>query len=411
MAKGGLEGNEYVSMLSWVRNTYPGPELMAHPDLQVDIETLVGPLLQPELLTSLEDAYLNSMRRNFQDWMTTTAEKDKSDWFSDRTPDQDEQYYHSAAPVIIFDMINQLLQVTNTIHTDLTSKALIMGVGQIDAFGQIYLRQVMELKEHHFRNRDQIKFFTHHIICIVNNSQQMLDLAHQLKQLYWPKSLTKHYEDFERLLATFQRIRLQAAGYLLEEAFLDLEGPFNELFHPKWLTTSISVDTICITLDDYFHDYNHLRPINYEMVIDEAQKQLAKRYIRAMLSKRLSRPLSECEAIRAKINQEAKRLKQFFEKIAPNISLSGSPIDLIPMLGTLLVSDVELLVLDLHTLLGSYPSLSEDQIVRLFYMRNDVKASEIKEKIQDAMKSKKSMVSIAKQDCIFKEIVFNDKLW
>lgn len=147
------------------------------------------------------------------------------------------------------------------------------------------------------------------------------------------------------------------------------------------------------------------------MVINEAQKLLAKRYIRAMLSKRLSKPRPECDAITRKINQEAKRFKQFFEKIAPNISMTDSPLDLIPTLSALLVCDLELLVLDLHTLLGSYPSLSEDQIIRVFYIRNDVKASEVREKIQDAMKSKKAMVSITKQDCIFKEIVFNDKLW
>lgn len=247
-----MEGHEYVSMLSWVINTYPGRELMNHPDLQVDIHQIAGTLLQPEHLKSLEDEYLTNMKNNFQKWMATTAEKDKTDWFSDQTPDQGEQYYHSQAPVIIFDMINQLLQVTNTIHADLTFKALIMGIQQVDVFGQTYLKHVVELKEHHFRNRDQIKFFTHHIITIVNNSQQMLDLAQQLKQLYWPKSRTEHYEDFEKLLATFQRIRAQAAGYLLDEAFLDLEGNFNELFTQKWVTSSISVDTICITLDDYF---------------------------------------------------------------------------------------------------------------------------------------------------------------
>ncbi|KAL9920591.1 exocyst complex component Sec6 isoform 1-T1 [Glossina fuscipes fuscipes] len=377
IARSGLEGNEYVSMLSWVINTYPGHELMAHPDLQVNIQQLVGSLLQPDHLKALEDEYLSNMQRNFQEWMTTTAEKDKTDWFSDQIPDQDEQYYHSPAPVIIFDMINQLLQVTNTIHGDLTFKALIMSIQQVDLFGQNYLKQVVELKEHHFRNRDQIKFFTHYIISIVNNSQQMLDLAHQLKQLYWPKSRTDHYEDFEKLLATFQRIRLQAANYLLAEAFLDLEGHFNDLFTQKWLTSSISVDTICITLDDYFQDYNHLRPINFEMVINEAQKQLAKRYIRALLSKRLSRTPADCEAIKTKINLEAKRLKQFFEKIAPNISMTDSPLDLIPMLSALLVCDIELLVLDLHTLLGNYPSLSEDQIVRLFSIRNDVKSAEV----------------------------------
>lgn len=158
-------------------------------------------------------------------------------------------------------------------------------------------------------------------------------------------------------------------------------------------------------------DYNHLTPSNFEMVINEAQKQLAKRYIRALLSKRLSRPSSDCEPIKTKINLEAKRLERFFEKIAPNLSLSDSPLKLISMLSGLLVCDIEVLLLDLHTLLGKYPSLTEDQIVRLFYIRNDVKSAEIRQKVQDANQSKKPMVTIAKQDCIFKEIVFSDKLW
>lgn len=50
----------------------------------------------------------------------------------------------------------------------------------------------------------QIPYFTQHIITIINNCQQIMELAQHMKQLYWPKSKTEHYEDFERLLKTFQ---------------------------------------------------------------------------------------------------------------------------------------------------------------------------------------------------------------
>lgn len=55
--QGGLEGNEYVSLLSWVMNTYPGVELMSHPDLKVDL-SIISPLIRPELLKELEQQYL-----------------------------------------------------------------------------------------------------------------------------------------------------------------------------------------------------------------------------------------------------------------------------------------------------------------------------------------------------------------
>uniref|UniRef100_A0A1I8PFR3 Uncharacterized protein n=2 Tax=Stomoxys calcitrans TaxID=35570 RepID=A0A1I8PFR3_STOCA len=411
IAQGGLQDNEYVSLLSWVINTYPACELMLHPDLQVNIHQLAGPLLPPSHLKALEDEYMDNMKRNLNGWMATTAEEERNDWFSEQPPIQTDQYYHSEVSVIIFEMINQLLEVTETIHKDFTFTALILSIRQLEIFGKTYMKYVVDLKERHFRNRDQNKFFTHYIIAIVNNSLQILNVAQQIKQKYWPNACTEHYEEFEQLLQTFQRIRCQAADFLLEEAFLDLDSHFNELFTKKWLTSSIAVDTICLTLEDYFQDYNHLMPSNFEMVINEAQNQLAKRYIRAMLSKRLARPTSDCETIKNRINLEANKLKKFFDKIAPNLSLNDSPLKLISMLSAVLVCDVEVLLLDLHTLLGNYPSLTEDQIVRLFYIRNDVRASEIRQKVQDANQSKKAMITIDKQDCVFKEIVFNDKLW
>lgn len=55
--QGGLEGNEYVSLLSWVMNIYPGQELMSHPDLQVDLSSL-EPLINERSLKELENEYL-----------------------------------------------------------------------------------------------------------------------------------------------------------------------------------------------------------------------------------------------------------------------------------------------------------------------------------------------------------------
>lgn len=54
---GGLEGNEYVSLLSWVMNVYPGIELMGHPELKVDISGL-PPLIKSDSLQALKNEYL-----------------------------------------------------------------------------------------------------------------------------------------------------------------------------------------------------------------------------------------------------------------------------------------------------------------------------------------------------------------
>lgn len=410
MIQRGIEGNEYVSLLSWVLNTYPGKELMANIDLEID-PALIGELVKPEMLVQLENKYLATMEKNYSEWMEKTVDTDRQDWHTNVLPDQNDQYYHTPAPVIIFQMVDQNLQVCNTIKQELTFRALVLSIQQITKYGQKYEQGIVEFKEQHFKDRSQIPYFTQHIITIVNNCQQMLDLANQMKNLYWPKNRTDHSEDFGKLLDTFRDLRDKSASFLLEEAFLDLEMQFNNLFTQKWLTTTITVDTICVTLEDYFQDYNHLRTTNFEYVIKEAQRLVTKKFMYALFSKRLTKAKAECEIISKKINQEVSQIQKFFDKIAPNISKTDSPFEVIVNLSELLKGDVELLVLDLHNIISKYPSISEDHLMRLFYIRNDIKGNEIREKIRDVMTSKKPSVNYDRHDSLFKELVFSDKLW
>lgn len=55
--RNGIQGNEYVSILSWVLNTYKSPELMGHPDLKNYTDNL-DKLLPDDTLNRLQDEYL-----------------------------------------------------------------------------------------------------------------------------------------------------------------------------------------------------------------------------------------------------------------------------------------------------------------------------------------------------------------
>lgn len=78
------------------------------------------------------------------------------------------------------------------------------------------------------------------------------------------------------------------------------------------------MDTICITLDDYFQDYNHLREKNFEYVINEAQNLVYKKYITAMLSKKVAfKNVEEAQLAATKIVKEANQIRSFFRRIAP----------------------------------------------------------------------------------------------
>jgi exocyst complex component 3 len=155
LIEAGVEGNEYVTILSWVMNTYPGPEMMTNPELQIDLSQ-VGPLINKNLLSRMESEYLKTIEKNYEEWMLKTLETEKQDWQQSVAPEQDDQYYHTSAPVIIFQMIDQNLQVTKTIHADLTFHALVLSIQQVAKYGQKYRIGIHEFKEKHFKDRSLV---------------------------------------------------------------------------------------------------------------------------------------------------------------------------------------------------------------------------------------------------------------
>lgn len=409
----GLEGNEFVSLLGWTINTYTGNDLMKHPELNIDTSDL-DPLLSTDKLNELQEKYLKNMSQNYDDWLKNTLESEKVDWWKELPSDGSTQdtYYHTAAPVIIFEMIEQNLQVTKTISNDLTAKALIVAIEQITKYGYMYRTAILEFKSKHFDDRSQVPYFTHHMITVVNNCLQYVELAQQMKQHYWVTNTTGDAAvKFEALLGHYQQLRNESASILLEESFLDLEPQFQDLLTPKWLQSRIPVETIRVTLEDYFQDYKHLKPKNYEYIITEAQNLIAKRYISAMLSRKISlKTFNECLVCIKKIIEEADELKSFFVRIAPKVGNFDSPFEIIKKLAEILkCEDSEMLSLDLHSLVEKYPDMTEDHLVRLISLRGDIPKSEAKEKVVYLLESQRNRrTSQAITNSIFKYIVLQD---
>lgn len=115
------------------------------------------------MLTTLEFLYiyLKIMEKNYEDWMTKTVETEKQEWLQN-SHDGQEKYYHTEAPVIIFQMIDQHLQVTNTIHTEFTFSALVLSIRQVTKYGQNYRQCIIEFKDKHFKDRSQVNLVAAH---------------------------------------------------------------------------------------------------------------------------------------------------------------------------------------------------------------------------------------------------------
>lgn len=157
---------------------------------------------------------------------------------------------------------------------------------------------------------------------------------------------------------------------------------------PRWLGASLPVDTICATLEDYFQDYNRLVETNFKFIIKEACLLVIKRYVSAILSKRVQfKTYEECEAAANQMLKETEQLRKVFMAVFPELE-DDDPFHILIMFAEVLKSTDDMLSFDLHRLVEKYPDVTEDQLLRLLYLRGDVPRSDCKEKVSYALKSR-----------------------
>ena len=385
---GGLEGQEYVTVLSWIVQTYPGKDLMASPSLGIPPD-MVRPLLDAETIADLNKEYLDNMKKNYGDWMRNTLSQEVDDWKKEDDPETDSDgCFQTSAPIIIYQMIDENLQVAATISPELVNKVLVLSMAEVAYYGRLYRNAIIEYKNGYFKNRKTITHFTKYMVAIVNNCERFEELAQELKARWWKPG---HHDNeaangFEVLLKTYQDLRAESSEYLLDESFMDLDEHFDDLLSSKWQNSTDAMDTVCATLEDYFEDYKGLKPRNFESVIRLAQNRVAKRYIASMLAegnflrRKLSFETNEDRRKAAeKVIGEAKQIKVFFVKVAGDISAFDSPFDALILLAEVLKADEDMLLLDIGTLVKKYPDLSHDQLFCLLMLRGDITRTAAKE--------------------------------
>lgn len=382
-----LEGNEHITILNWL-NTYESAEMLGHPDLNIDVKKL-GPLLENDVVENLIDEYLKNLNTNYQDWMKNTLASEVKDWQREIEPEKDgENLFHTSLPVIVFHMVDQHLQVAKTVNQMVVNRVMVLSMEHVEAFTCKYRDAILEYKNKHFENRSVLRFFTHYMIAIANNCLQFRELAQGLRQRYWKPNVHDNEAEkiFQKSLVLFEKLREEVLDYLLEELFLDLDREFNDLVTKKWLMTgSITVDTISATLEDYCHDYTHLMSRNLDYLMTALQIRVAKNYIQAILSKKISlKNYEERKETAEKIIAEGGKLKGLFSRLSSSPIKRDSPFDALPLLAEVLkLKDASLLSLEISGLIKRYPDISVDQLTALVTLRGDVGRMEARQLVTE----------------------------
>ena len=132
-----------------------------------------------------------------------------------------------------------------------------------------------------------------------------------------------------------------------------------------------------------FQDYRHLKPKNFDHVMAQAKNRVAKKYLLALMSRKVSlKSQEERKEAASKVSREATHVRSLFEKVG---SASGTktdcPFDAIKAIAEVInVEDLDILSLELHSFIKHYPDLTKEQLMAILSIRGDVGRFDLKAK-------------------------------
>ncbi|XP_074508324.1 exocyst complex component 3 [Sebastes fasciatus] len=398
-----LEANEIVSMLTWVLNTYKSEEMMGHPELlsECDINQLES-LLPQDVVDDLLSKYVQTFTSNITGWLRKALETDKKDWQKETEPEADQDgYYQTTLPAIVFQMFEQNLQVAAQIDGDFKEQVLKLCLKQMNTFLIRYREEAMTYKEEHLRDRQLPQCYVQYMIAIINNCQTFKESINSLKRKY-SQSSEPTVSD-AAIESTLNEVAKEGCQFLLDEVFLDLEHHLNELMTRKWVTGSHAVDTICVTVEDYFNDFNKIKkPFNQEMT-SEALRRVVVEYIKAVMQKRITfKNADERREGAERMIKEADQFKFLFRKLAAGEDTDRLCGAIAAIAEVFKLTDPTLLFLEVTTLVSKYPDIREEHIQALLAVRGDA-SREMRQMIIGTLSENKVSYSGLTQP-IFKDI-------
>ncbi|XP_005999796.1 exocyst complex component 3 [Latimeria chalumnae] len=411
LAAENLEANEIVSLLTWVLNTYKSDEMMGHPDLaeEVDVNTL-DPLLSEKVVNQLLEKYMDTLNFNIRIWLENALKTDWNDWSKDMEPEADQNgYYQTTLPAIVFQMFEQNLQVAAQISEDLKVKVLKLCLKQMATFLKRYEDKTVLFKEEHLKDRQHPQCYVQYMIAIINNCQTFKESVTSLKERYMKYELEEEMPmDYPDTDGPLDNIAKGTCSFLLDEAFMDLEPHLNELMTRKWLMGTKAVDTICVTIEDYFNDFAKIKkPYNKEMTFGALHRVVIE-YIKAIMQKRISfKNADERKEGAERMTTEADQFKFLFKKLAANFGEDSvvKQCDVIIALAEVFkLTDPSLLYLEVSTLVSKYPDLREEHISALLAMRGDA-SREMKQTIIETLEQNNPALASANPQPIFRDIL------
>ncbi|KAJ7389295.1 hypothetical protein OS493_032455 [Desmophyllum pertusum] len=166
---------------------------------------------------------------------------------------------------------------------------------------------------------------------------------------------------------------------------MDLESYFTQIMTPIWVPSPEAVDTIIVTIEDYYSDLLHMRDRFFDHLMEQALKKVLLEYVRAMLNKRIV--FKDYEGRRdaaKKILEESKKIEKLFKKLAKGTLAPETQCSVLPTLAEVIkLRDTSMMALEISGIANKYPDFKSDHALALLLMRGDVTRTEARQLIME----------------------------
>lgn len=415
-----LEKNELVQLLSWV-NSYASDQILGNPRLQINTAALLAdhPLLPKFTVTELCDRFIEITRRDMHEWLEKTLMQEKDDWYKDVHPEEERLgYFYTQLPSILFGMIEDTISLTKEISHDIIPNVVEVSVDEFRNFANKYKDAATAYKNKHFGNRSHFKEFTATVIAIANNLDICTESTEKLKQhirltmeadvspsnlsnadtsvsLQSNRSSSVMVVSRQALLDKIDQLKKRwnigmqsAVGTLLDEVNEDIAPHLAEILTKKWLGGSSALETVCMTVADYYSDHKHLRPHIRCALLMEIQYKIIGEYMIGIDNRRLSfANYDDRHGASELLKSDGERIAQLFSKLLNDVDVTFTDLTVIltAISDVLSLRDKSLLALETTTLVRKFPDIHVELLSALIQTREDMGRVEARAMAEDTI--------------------------
>ena len=371
-----LDAGSILRLLKWVRDYYD------------DMASRLGvseEVLMPELLDGREqqlvDDYLKLTRTKLDEWMGNLFTTEVRQFCArEEPPEESNGIYGMASPVIMFQMVNQQIDIAIATGRD---KLLYDVVRECCRSLEEFQTKWMTTMDAEFQKlltkpAEAPKGFPEYTLALANDSYRATEFTELIIKKLDPFAAEEYHEQMNQSLGSTQDgfMRVARRGYtiLIEVALNDAKPAFAQLHTSLWYTED-SMKLILGTLEDYCADFQaHMQEYLFSKLAGDLLDRFVVMYLEAFRTKgakyhgpyedRLKRDLRAAEEFFGKYKPE-KRVKQGFEAVEKIMAVIGS--------------QPSLLFLDAYAAWKAFPDMRLSYLEEVLSKRDDLDKSQLQE--------------------------------